>query len=49
MNNSGWILLDSAEQMFKLSKERVYNSNDGKSISIVYKNKNSHINLTILN
>lgn len=32
MNNSGWILLDSAEQMFKLGKERVYNSSDGKRI-----------------
>lgn len=25
MNNSGWILLDSAEQMFNLVKQRVYN------------------------
>lgn len=39
MNNSGWILLDSAEQIFKLSKERVYNAKDGKknlSLFFVY-------------
>lgn len=29
MSNSGWILLDTAEQIFKLSRERVYNSKDG--------------------
>lgn len=29
MNNSGWILSDAAEQLFKLSKERVFNSSDG--------------------
>lgn len=28
MNNSGWILLDSAEQIFKLTRERVYNEKD---------------------
>lgn len=28
MNNSGWILLDSAEQVFKLTRERVYNDKD---------------------
>lgn len=26
MQNSGWILLDSADQMFKATKERVFNS-----------------------
>lgn len=30
MNNSGWILLDAAEHIFKTSRDRVYNSNDGK-------------------
>lgn len=29
MNNSGWILLDSAEQIFKYVRERIYNSKDG--------------------
>lgn len=29
MNNSGWILLDTAEQIFKTTRERVYNSKDG--------------------
>lgn len=29
MSNSGWILLDAAEQIFKLARERVYNSKDG--------------------
>lgn len=28
MNNSGWILLDSAEQIFKTTRERVYNDAD---------------------
>lgn len=28
MNNSGWILLDSAEQIFKTTRERVYNDKD---------------------
>lgn len=28
LNNSGWTLLHAAEQIFKLSKERVYNSKD---------------------
>lgn len=30
MGNSGWTLLDSAEQVFKLSKERVYNEQGGE-------------------
>lgn len=30
LSNSGWTLLDSAEQVFKLSKERVYNAKGGK-------------------
>lgn len=30
LSNSGWTLLDSAEQIFKLSKERVYNGQGGK-------------------
>lgn len=30
LSNSGWTLLDSAEQIFKLSKERVYNEQGGK-------------------
>lgn len=29
LSNSGWTLLDSAEQIFKLSKERVYNGAGG--------------------
>lgn len=29
MNNSGWTLLDAAEQMFKITKERVFNDSDG--------------------
>lgn len=29
MNNSGWVLLDTAEQIFKTSRERVYNAQDG--------------------
>lgn len=28
MNNSGWTLLNSAEQIFKLAKERVFNAQD---------------------
>lgn len=28
MSNSGWILLDSAEQIFKMTRERVYNDKD---------------------
>ncbi|KAJ6645403.1 DNA repair endonuclease XPF [Pseudolycoriella hygida] len=27
-NSSGWVFLDAAEQVFKISKERVYNSKD---------------------
>lgn len=30
MNNSGWVLLDSADQMFKLSRERVFNNDNGE-------------------
>lgn len=29
-NSSGWVLLDAAEQVFKITKERVYNDKDGK-------------------
>lgn len=29
MRNSGWILLDAAEQIFKTTKNRVFNSKDG--------------------
>lgn len=29
MSNSGWILLDAAEQIFKTARERVYNAQDG--------------------
>lgn len=32
MSNSGWILLDAAEQIFKIARERVYNSKDGNSL-----------------
>lgn len=28
MNNSGWVLLDAAEQIFKIARERVFNSKD---------------------
>lgn len=31
MSNSGWILLDAAEQIFKTTRDRVYNSKNGKS------------------
>lgn len=31
-NSSGWVLLDAAEQVFKITKERVYNDKDGKFI-----------------
>lgn len=37
MSNSGWILLDAAEQIFKIVRERVYNSKDGKSLLIHFK------------
>lgn len=30
MNNSGWILLDAAEHIFKTTRDRIYNSKDGK-------------------
>lgn len=30
MSNSGWILLDTAEQIFKITRDRVYNSKDGE-------------------
>lgn len=29
--NSGWILLDSAEQLFKVAKRRVFNYSNGKN------------------
>lgn len=29
MNSSGWVLLEAADQIFKLSRERVYNDKDG--------------------
>lgn len=29
MNNSGWVLLDAAEQIFKITKERVFNTAEG--------------------
>ncbi len=29
-NSSGWVFLDAAEQIFKLTKERVYNDKDGE-------------------
>lgn len=29
MNNSGWILLEAAEKLFKFARERVYNKDDG--------------------
>lgn len=28
-NSSGWVFLDAAEQIFKKTKERVYNDKDG--------------------
>lgn len=34
MSNSGWILLDAAEQIFKITRDRVYNSKDGKFVSL---------------
>lgn len=30
ISNSGWTLLDAAEQIFMLSKQRVYNGQNGK-------------------
>lgn len=32
ISNSGWTLLDAAEQIFMLSKQRVYNGQNGESI-----------------
>lgn len=37
-NSSGWVFLDAAEQVFKITKERVYNDKEGKVISFVYRN-----------
>lgn len=39
MNNSGWVLLDTAEQIFKISRERVYNSKDGLYFRILQKSQ----------
>lgn len=36
LSNSGWTLLDSAEQIFKLSKERVYNEQGGKCFLLIF-------------
>lgn len=36
MNNSGWILLDTAEQIFKTTRERVYNLKDGLCFVFVF-------------
>lgn len=30
LSSSGWVLSDAADQMFRLSKERVFNSDEGK-------------------
>lgn len=30
-NSSGWVFLDAAEQIFKITKERVYNDKDGRT------------------
>lgn len=38
MSNSGWILLDTAEQIFKTSRERVYNGQDGLYFFILFPN-----------
>lgn len=38
LSNSGWTLLDSAEQIFTLSKERVYNGQGGKCVTYVPQN-----------
>lgn len=35
MNNSGWILLDAAEQIFKVARERVYNNKDGMKLGVI--------------
>lgn len=37
-NSSGWVFLDAAEQVFKITKERVYNDKEGKVISFVSRN-----------
>lgn len=34
--NSGWILLDSAEQLFGLARGRVYNSKNGNLIFLTW-------------
>ena len=34
ISNSGWTLLDAAEQVFKLAKDRIYNAQDGKFFKI---------------
>lgn len=33
MRNSGWTLLDSAEQIFKITRERIFNNKDGAFIN----------------
>lgn len=45
MSNSGWILLDAAEQIFKTTKDRVYNDKDGQ-LTLQYVHKlNRHYNV----
>jgi len=34
LSNSGWTLLDAAEQIFKLSRQRVFNGQQGRQIPI---------------
>lgn len=34
LSSSGWILSDAADQIFRLSKERVFNSDDGNVINL---------------
>lgn len=35
LSNSGWTILDSAEKMFNLAKERVFNKNDGEYLDMI--------------
>lgn len=34
LSNSGWTLLDAAEQIFTISKQRVFNGQQGRSSDI---------------
>lgn len=37
MKNSGWLMLDSVDTLFKNAKERVYNEKNGEFVWILVK------------